>query len=130
MGGFAASGWVFSRLEKQLADMQLVLSRPDSHVYVSNTSVRPRLTIPFCRNKAVADGAVSFYLDRFVSSRVARWTYGVECNRLFDKSNPEHLIRSHKVNTRASGDLCVSDGFNAILIKVRRPYEHALASGC
>jgi len=43
--------------------------------------------ILFRRNKAVADGAVSFYLDRRVSVRVAKTTYGVECVTLFEPDN-------------------------------------------
>ena len=33
--------------------------------------------IVFFRNKAVADGAVSFYLDRYVAVRIAASTFGI-----------------------------------------------------
>ncbi|KAF7324469.1 hypothetical protein MKEN_00487500 [Mycena kentingensis (nom. inval.)] len=61
VGGFAASEWLTSELKRILADLGLEVSRPDSHV-----------------NKAVSDGAVSFYIDHFVSSRVSKRNYGIE----------------------------------------------------
>ncbi|PPQ88033.1 hypothetical protein CVT25_000856, partial [Psilocybe cyanescens] len=44
--GFAASDWLFANLKARLSDDTLDICRPNRHV-----------------NKAVADGAVSFYLD-------------------------------------------------------------------
>ncbi|RDB20703.1 Heat shock protein 12A [Hypsizygus marmoreus] len=55
VGGFAASQWLFSQLKAALEPSGLNLCRPDSHI-----------------NKTVADGAVSFYLDRANSAPVSK----------------------------------------------------------
>ena len=73
---------------------------------------------PTGRNKAVPDGAVSFYLDHFVSVRVSRFTYGSDMAHWFDKTNPEHVSREHLIFTTASGEPCVANGFCSILTKV------------
>ncbi|THH08786.1 hypothetical protein EW145_g2475 [Phellinidium pouzarii] len=41
--------------------------------------------------KAVADGAISFYLDQFVTSRVARLSYGIPIHCDYDPKNTEHI---------------------------------------
>jgi len=69
-------------------------------------------------NKAVADGAIAFYLDHSVSSRVARWTYGIECLQYYDISNPQHLLRSATTVIWPSGVKMVPNGFSPILVKV------------
>ncbi len=69
-------------------------------------------------NKAVADGAVSFYLDHFVSARVAHLTYGVQMGIAFDCDDPEHLHRSHQTYYDAAGIRRVSNAFSCILEKV------------
>ncbi|KAJ7652892.1 hypothetical protein B0H17DRAFT_1214867 [Mycena rosella] len=66
VGGFAASEWLYSELKERMNARGLELSRPDSHI-----------------NKAVADGAVSFYLDHFVSARISKHTDGVECSIIY-----------------------------------------------
>ncbi|KAK1226885.1 hypothetical protein PQX77_010132 [Marasmius sp. AFHP31] len=77
VGGFAASDYVFSTLQSTLCQLNINLYRPDGFL-----------------NKAVADGAVSFYLDNTVSTRVARFTYGTEINIPYKPSDPEHKKRS------------------------------------
>jgi len=66
----------------------------------------------------VSDGAVSFYLDHFVRSRIAKVTYGVRMRKNYDSSDPEHLKRSSAVYAEADGTLTVGEGFNTILLKV------------
>ncbi|KAK7472172.1 hypothetical protein VKT23_000294 [Stygiomarasmius scandens] len=78
VGGFAASDYLFNRLESFLRPTGLTICRPQSYL-----------------NKAVADGAASFYLDHFVNSRVARWHYGVGMNKYYDANNAEHRKREH-----------------------------------
>ncbi|KAF8132032.1 hypothetical protein EV363DRAFT_1329667 [Boletus edulis] len=46
VGGFAASDWLFSKLQEHVRPLNLDFYRPDSHT-----------------NKAVADGALAFYLN-------------------------------------------------------------------
>lgn len=71
-------------------------------------------------NKAVSDGAVSFYLDHFVRSRIAKVTYGVFTRLRFDNSDPEHLDRISKVYTDdIDGTLRLGAAFDSILSKAR-----------
>ena len=74
-----------------------------------------------CRNKAVSNGAVSFYLDSAVSSRVSRYTYGISVYRHYDSSDPDHLKRGRLVEMHgATGLPVLHGGFSAILPKVSR----------
>jgi hypothetical protein len=72
-----------------------------------------------CRSKAVADGAVSFRLEHFVSMRVARTTLGTDCGLPFDSTNPQHLRRIRNLRVFPSGNKYVPDAFDVILAKVR-----------
>ncbi|THU90492.1 hypothetical protein K435DRAFT_781211 [Dendrothele bispora CBS 962.96] len=106
VGGFAANEWLFMNLQRELAPLNMTLSRPDGHV-----------------NKAVADGALSFYLDHFVSVRVSKYTYGIECATQYIPSNPEHNRRSHSIVVRPSGKRVVPGSFSRILAKGTRIHE-------
>ncbi|KAH9933537.1 hypothetical protein B0H21DRAFT_83076 [Amylocystis lapponica] len=106
VGGFAASPWLFAQLKQYAQAVGVDVARPDTHT-----------------NKAVADGALSFYLDHFVSVRVARVTYGAQCNTTFNPSDSEHKRRSHKVITRPWGKKSLADGFLVILEKGTRVSE-------
>ena len=72
------------------------------------------------RNKAVAIGAISYYVDHFVTGRISKFTYGVPCSILYNASNPEHAKRSHKTYTDAMGDKRISGCFDTMLTKVSR----------
>ena len=48
----------------------------------------------FFSNKAVADGAISYYIDHFVQTRVSKLTYGSKGSIDYDANNPEHLKRT------------------------------------
>ncbi|KAF6748669.1 hypothetical protein DFP72DRAFT_555314 [Ephemerocybe angulata] len=80
VGGFSASEWLFSEVKDQLEPLGTTVSIPDRHI-----------------NKAVASGAVSFYLDSLVSSRVARSTYGTETHSVYNLNHPDHVKRGSKV---------------------------------
>lgn len=71
-----------------------------------------------CRNKAIADGAVSFYIDHCVDVRIATTTYGIECLTSFDENDPEHITRSNKAIFRPPGRIVLPDYFDVILKKV------------
>lgn len=71
------------------------------------------------RNKAVSDGAISFYLDHFVRTRVSKLTYGVFCNVLYDPNDPDHRKRSSQTYTLASGHTYLDNYFDVLLPKVR-----------
>ena len=72
----------------------------------------------FFRNKAVSDGAISFYLDHFVRTRVSKVTYGVFVSTGYDPSVPDHRSRSHNVYTCNSGVERIGDFFDIVLPKV------------
>ncbi|VDB95852.1 unnamed protein product [Peniophora sp. CBMAI 1063] len=59
VGGYAGSEYLFHRLDAHLKKLGVQLCRPATP-----------------SNKAVAEGAVDFFVDHFVSTRVARYTYG------------------------------------------------------
>ncbi|KAI0783016.1 hypothetical protein C8Q75DRAFT_836734 [Abortiporus biennis] len=103
VGGFAASPYLYARLKKLLQKDNIELCRPDNHT-----------------NKAVAEGAISFHLQNFVSVRVMKTTYGSECSVAFDESDPEHRQRRGKVGMTASGRRVIPDAFSVLLEKGRR----------
>ncbi|PCH36683.1 hypothetical protein WOLCODRAFT_157381 [Wolfiporia cocos MD-104 SS10] len=100
VGGFAASPWLFSQLQLALQRAGLTLSRPDGHT-----------------SKAVATGAISHYLDHWVSVRVARVTYGVPYATTYIATNPEHFARRDKQITDPSGHPVLPNAFDVILAK-------------
>lgn len=69
-------------------------------------------------NKAVSDGAVSFYLDHFVRTRVAKFTYGQFCTLKYDPSNPDHVRRSANSFVSYAGEQRLPGYFDVILQKV------------
>ncbi|KAF6752177.1 hypothetical protein DFP72DRAFT_905143 [Ephemerocybe angulata] len=104
VGGFAASNWLFDKVREQVEVLGITVSRPDTHV-----------------NKAVADGAVSFYLDRAVISRVSRLTYGLEVFETYNPTNPEHAKREHRASVHpATGVRVLYGAFSTILPKNTR----------
>ncbi|KAG1737858.1 uncharacterized protein EDB91DRAFT_471992 [Suillus paluster] len=106
VGGFAASDWMFAKLQKYFQSLGISFSRPDNHC-----------------NKAVADGAVSYFIDHLVSSRVARYAYGTECSVPFNPFDMEHRARQKQVFRSASGILALPHAFSSILTKGTRVSE-------
>ncbi|KAK0481095.1 hypothetical protein EDD18DRAFT_1203722 [Armillaria luteobubalina] len=100
VGGFAASDWLFSRLKKHLEPLEIQCSRPDSHV-----------------NKAVSDGALSFYLDHVVAARVSRYDYGISVYTPYDPHDTGHYARRHTTFVDAAGVLSIPGQFTTILPK-------------
>ncbi|KIJ08851.1 hypothetical protein PAXINDRAFT_88280 [Paxillus involutus ATCC 200175] len=100
VGGYATSDFLYRRLQNHPAFSDLHLCRPASHV-----------------NKAVADGAVSFYIDHLVTSRTSRFTYGVECCHFYDPSLAEHREREQARFSDPSGNIMLPKVFFSILIK-------------
>ena len=76
------------------------------------------LTLKYRRNKAVAEGAISYYIDHLVSSRVSRFTFGIEVTRPFDSTNEEHLKRLSQAYAAPSGHLRLQGIFSEVLGKV------------
>ncbi|KAG6369907.1 hypothetical protein JVT61DRAFT_13374 [Boletus reticuloceps] len=69
------------------------------------------------KNKAVADGALAFYLDHRVSARVSKFTYGTRCAVEFNKNNEQHKLRAASAIPRPSGRMVLPNAFSAILHK-------------
>ncbi|KAI0738324.1 hypothetical protein C8Q80DRAFT_1262843 [Daedaleopsis nitida] len=106
VGGFAANPWLYASLKDELNALGLTLYRPDSHT-----------------NKAVANGAVSFYLEHFVSARIMKITYGTNVSVDFDPSDSEHRARKHDKYMRPSGRVMLRNAFSIILKKGTRVRE-------
>ncbi|KAI0316059.1 hypothetical protein OF83DRAFT_1060977 [Amylostereum chailletii] len=106
VGGFAASTWLFTQLQERLAPLGVVVSRPDSQT-----------------SKAVADGAIGFYCDHHVSTRMSKYMYGVEFLREFDDKDPDHVARSDRMCELPSGPKLLSDAFDCILARTVKVKE-------
>ncbi|CAA7260321.1 unnamed protein product [Cyclocybe aegerita] len=101
VGGFSANEWLFKSLNDNLAPHRMNVFRPPNRV-----------------NKAVADGALSFYLDHYVTSRVSKYTFGTDVSVDYNSFNEEHVKRRGKVFRHSiSGELRVPGGFAVILPK-------------
>ncbi|KAF8161589.1 hypothetical protein B0H34DRAFT_385803 [Crassisporium funariophilum] len=86
VGGFAASDWLYKKVSESLQPLGYTVVRPDHHVM-----------------KAVANGAISYYINHYVQTRVSGVTYGSLGKIAYDPSNLEHKLRSSKATTSASG---------------------------
>ncbi|THU75593.1 hypothetical protein K435DRAFT_880504 [Dendrothele bispora CBS 962.96] len=101
VGGFAANDYLFRTLTEFFKPTGLNLYRPQNYL-----------------NKAVAEGAASFYLDHFVASRIARWHYGIKIDEYFHASDPEHVLREQtSFIGPVSGQQMVPNFFDTILSK-------------
>ena len=116
-GGFAASDWLFNKVHEKLLPHGLNTIRPENYVFVRVPWSWYRINFPF-RNKAVSDGALSFYHDHFVRTHVSKITYGNFCHIPFDPAVPDHQSRLHKTFTSISGLRRIKDSFEVILPKV------------
>jgi len=106
VGGFASSPWLTDQLNLRLSDLGLKFFKPHTNT-----------------NKAVAVGAVSFYIDRFVRGRISKFTYGVPYFAIYSPFNPEHVKREDKTHIDLEGDKCVPDAFATLLSKGTKVLE-------
>ncbi|KAJ2932548.1 hypothetical protein H1R20_g4563, partial [Candolleomyces eurysporus] len=100
VGGFASSDWLYDNVRERLGPDGFNVIRPENHL-----------------NKAVADGAMSFYIDHCVRTRVSKFTYGQFSNTKFDPHNAEHQRRVHDTYVSLSGQKNVRNNFSIILPK-------------
>lgn len=100
VGGFSASDWLFEKVHEALKPVGLTVIRPANHV-----------------NKAVSNGAISFYLDHFVKTRVSKVTYGYFCHIPYDPSDQDHVNRVGDCFTSIAGEKRLSHSFDIILPK-------------
>jgi len=83
------------------------------------TVVRPEEHV----NKAVAHGAIYFFINHYVHTRMSRATYGIMCSRDFDKNDPEHLKRSATIFLGADGKWRTPGAFSNVLGKGKKITE-------
>lgn len=121
VGGFAASNWLLSEVQRSLKPFRLNIFWPDTRVYVHVIDDDNSLSHPTNSNKAVSDGAVSFHLNSIVRSRISKVAYGIHSGPSYDVTNPEHLKRSSSMYQAASGIYRIPKGFRNILPAVRVP---------
>ncbi|KAF9480732.1 hypothetical protein BDN70DRAFT_832251 [Pholiota conissans] len=100
VGGFSASDYMLTKIHAALNSCGLSIHRPENNL-----------------NKAVSEGAISFYLDRFVGVRISKMTYGVECHTLYNPNDPEHRNRIADTFVGVSGEMHVGGKFSVILPK-------------
>ncbi|TFK21092.1 hypothetical protein FA15DRAFT_672873 [Coprinopsis marcescibilis] len=100
VGGFSASDWLYSKIDEVLSPKGLNVIRPENHV-----------------NKAVSDGALSFYLDHFVKSRVSKVAYGSFCHIPYDNTDPEHRSRESTTFLSVSNSKRIGGFFQVVLPK-------------
>ena len=72
-------------------------------------------------NKAVAVGAISYYVDHFVTGRISKFTYGVPCNTPYQPSKPEHVRREYTAFYNATGGMVLPSYFDTMLSRVCQP---------
>ena len=122
VGGFGASDYLVDQITEVLQPAGLSVLRPESHVcvhiFIVQFSVSLLIRASLLRNKAVSDGAISFYLDHFVRTRVSKLTYGNFCSNAYDRNDPDHLARLSTSFTSVSGRRMLPDAFDIILAKV------------
>lgn len=68
----------------------------------------------------MSDGAVSFYLNRFVRVRVAKMAYGTKSTAIYQPDNEEHQRRKSKMRVDIAGDKLIPDYFAVIVPKVAK----------
>lgn len=100
VGGFGSSPWLSSQLDQRLSDLGLKFFKPDTNIA-----------------KAVAVGAVSFYIDHFVQARITKFAYGTTCSTIYKPSNPEHVKRKSRTFQDELGHTYVPDVFTTMLSK-------------
>ncbi|KAF8655628.1 hypothetical protein AX16_002982 [Volvariella volvacea WC 439] len=115
VGGFAANEWVFKSLKAIFDPLGISIYRPDHHMA-----------------KAVADGAVSFFLESHVKARISRCAFGTFCRLSYNPNDPEHVLRKSKLKISQDGVLRFPSCFYMMIPKntkitedqqYRRPYN-------
>ncbi|EDR07836.1 uncharacterized protein LACBIDRAFT_327574 [Laccaria bicolor S238N-H82] len=101
VGGFSSNDWLYQRVKEDLQPLGYNVIRPVNHL-----------------NKAVADGAISFYIDHYVHTRVSKFDYGQFSNVRYDPQNSEHEARYKDSYVSLSGQRNIKNSFSVILPKV------------
>ncbi|KAI0314647.1 hypothetical protein OF83DRAFT_1063497, partial [Amylostereum chailletii] len=101
VGGFAANEYLYAELQDYLLDQGLTPFRPDNHTM-----------------KAVVEGAVSFYIDHYVSSRVAKMSYGTYYRTVFNPAKPDHRKRIQNAYMDVDGRVAIKGRFSCMILRV------------
>ncbi|KAF9047811.1 hypothetical protein BJ165DRAFT_1468259 [Panaeolus papilionaceus] len=101
VGGFAANTYLFNEVKEKFSSKGLYVSRPD----------------PNRVNKAVADGAISFYLGGIVAARMAKFDYGTEMSVPYKATDSAHQSRARNVYVDCLGVPKLPGRFDKILAK-------------
>ena len=80
--------------------------------------MEPTLTLVTHSNKAVTVGAISFYVDHFVTGRISKFTYGAACNAPYHFFNLEHRKREHLSFLNPAGERRIPGYFETMLPRV------------
>ena len=83
--------------------------------------MRSTLTLIMYRNKAVAVGAISYYVDHFVKGRISKFTCGAPSSNPYQPFDPEHVRRVHKTYIDPLGGKRVTGCFATLLLRVCYP---------
>ncbi len=120
VGGFSSSDYLFTEIKESLQHFGITVFRPDGYLYgtVFSSGAWQALILYF-RNKVVANGAVSFYIDHYVDTRISKLTYGNPCSYIYNPDDLEHVLRSSNTYSSISGKKYVKGAFDVILTKVR-----------
>ncbi|KAK0209588.1 hypothetical protein IW262DRAFT_1468852 [Armillaria fumosa] len=79
VGGFAASNYLFSKLQEHFKPLNITFSCPNSHV-----------------NKATTDDTLSFHLDQAILECISKYNYGIRTFTPYDASVPGHVEQKDK----------------------------------
>jgi hypothetical protein len=72
--------------------------------------------MPFHSTKAVANGALAWYLGGNIASRVNKYHYGIEADSAYDHQNA--AMRGRRTYTGYDGTIRVAGGWSCIVAKV------------
>ncbi|KAF8652563.1 hypothetical protein AX16_004346 [Volvariella volvacea WC 439] len=100
VGGFAANDWLFNSLKAKFEQFNVSIFRPEQY-----------------SSKAVSSGAISFYIDHYVDSRVSRFCYGTVHDVGYNPHDPEHQQRKEDVYVDIDGSSMLPGSFSIILPK-------------
>ena len=84
MGGFTASDWLYKKISEALKELFALI--PCVRTVKLHCTFDTSSTNFFISNKAVADSAISYYIDHFVQTRVSKLTYGCKGSIEYDSS--------------------------------------------
>ena len=76
----------------------------------------------------MAQGAIAFFLDATVTSRVSRFEYGIETSIRYDPYNVQHAVRSSQAVVMADGIKRLPNVFSTILDEVCSQTRPAVSS--